>query len=62
LQSHKGVLPDYCRVVFCNTGKEMQQTLDFVKDCQENWGIDIDWLELYEIDNNGYKPSEDSRD
>ena len=62
LQSHNGVLPDYCHVVFCNTGKEMQQTLDFVKDCQENWDIKIDWLELYDIDINGYKPSENSRD
>ena len=62
LQAHSGVLPDYCRVVFCNTGKEMQQTLDFVNDCQKNWGVNIDWLELSGVDKHGYKPTENSRD
>ena len=32
-------------VIFCNTGKEMAQTLDFVNDCAVNWGIKIVWLE-----------------
>ena len=32
-------------VIFCNTGKEMPQTLDFVRDCEEHWQVPIVWLE-----------------
>jgi len=32
-------------VVFCNTGMESPATLDFVRDCSEQWGIPIVWLE-----------------
>ena len=32
-------------VMFANTGKEMPQTLDFVKECGERWGVDITWVE-----------------
>jgi len=32
-------------VIFCNTGKEMPETLDFVRDCETNWGVPIIWLE-----------------
>ena len=45
LDAHNGVLPDYCKVVFANTGKEMPQTLDFVKECGDRWGVPIVWLE-----------------
>ena len=31
--------------VFCNTGKEREETLQFVKDCQDNWLLNIVWLE-----------------
>tara|TARA_R110002073_G_scaffold212736_1_gene373033 strand:- start:754 stop:1590 length:837 start_codon:yes stop_codon:yes gene_type:complete len=31
--------------VFCNTGKERPETLQFVKDCQDNWCLNIVWLE-----------------
>ena len=47
LQAHDGVLPDFAKVVFANTGKEMPETLDFVRDCQEKWGVDIIWLERF---------------
>ena len=30
---------------FANTGKEMPQTLDFVRDCGERWNVPIVWLE-----------------
>jgi len=50
LEAHDGVLPDCVKVVFANTGKEMPQTLDFVRDCQENWGVDIHWIELVGLD------------
>tara|TARA_R100000329_G_scaffold136694_1_gene117500 strand:+ start:175 stop:912 length:738 start_codon:yes stop_codon:yes gene_type:complete len=32
-------------VIFCNTGKEMPETLDFVRDCEVQWGVPITWLE-----------------
>ena len=45
LQAHGGTLPDDIKVTFANTGKEMPQTLDFVRDCGERWGVEIVWLE-----------------
>ena len=44
LQSNGG-LPSDAHVCFANTGKEEQQTLDFVNDCASKWGVDIKWLE-----------------
>lgn len=45
VQAHGGTLPDDVKVTFANTGKEMPQTLDFVRDCGERWGVEIVWLE-----------------
>ena len=45
LDAHGGSLPDDVRVVFANTGKEMPQTLDFVRECCDRWGVEIVWLE-----------------
>jgi 3'-phosphoadenosine 5'-phosphosulfate sulfotransferase (PAPS reductase)/FAD synthetase len=47
LEAHGGTLPEYVKVCFANTGKEMPQTLDFVKSCADNWNVDIVWLERY---------------
>lgn len=44
LQSNNG-LPDEAIVCFANTGKEDEATLEFVRDCQNKWGVDIHWLE-----------------
>lgn len=44
LQSNNG-LPDDAIVCFANTGKEMEQTLEFVRDCEVNWNVPIHWLE-----------------
>lgn len=44
LQSNHG-LPDEAIVCFANTGKEHPATLDFVRDCERNWGVEIHWLE-----------------
>ena len=49
LQAHGGTLPDDVVVTFANTGKEMPQTLDFVRECGERWGVHIEWLE-YQAD------------
>lgn len=32
-------------VCFANTGKEREETLEFVRECGEHWGVDIVWLE-----------------
>ncbi len=45
LEAHDFKLPPYVEVVFANTGKEMPQTLDFVKAVADNWGVVITWLE-----------------
>ena len=33
------------KIVFANTGKEHEGTLDFVRDCQKNFGCEIIWIE-----------------
>jgi hypothetical protein len=40
-----GKLPDDRRVVFCNTGKEREETLAFVERCSLEWDVPITWLE-----------------
>lgn len=40
-----GDLPDRCKVIFTNTGREMPETLDFVNECATRWGVYIYWLE-----------------
>ena len=32
-------------VTFQNTGKELAQTLDFVHECDQRWGLNLVWLE-----------------
>jgi len=45
LQSNGG-LPDEAVVCFSNTGKECEETLQFVRDCAVNWQVPITWLEF----------------
>lgn len=40
-----GKLPDDVIVVFANTGKEREETLRFVYECGQRWGVPIVWLE-----------------
>lgn len=40
-----GPLPDRVAVTFQNTGREMPQTLDFVREVGERWNVPIVWLE-----------------
>jgi len=44
LQSNGG-LPEDAMVVFANTGKEAEETLEFVRECSLRWGIAITWVE-----------------
>lgn len=44
LQSNNG-LPSDAIVCFANTGKEEEATLKFVNDCENNWNVEIHWLE-----------------
>lgn len=40
-----GGLPDRVQVTFQNTGREMPETLDFVAQVGDRWGVPIAWLE-----------------
>lgn len=44
LQANEG-MPSDAIVCFANTGKEEEATLDFVHQCEINWGVPIVWLE-----------------
>lgn len=45
LAAHGGALPADVVLLFANTGHEDDGTLEFVRDCGENWGVPIVWLE-----------------
>lgn len=45
VQAFGGDLPSDVHVLFANTGKERPETLDFVRDCSERFGVPITWLE-----------------
>jgi len=46
LQAHDMSLPSDAQVIFCNTGKEQEATLDFVRDIEKQWNVPIVWLEF----------------
>jgi 3'-phosphoadenosine 5'-phosphosulfate sulfotransferase (PAPS reductase)/FAD synthetase len=54
LQSNNG-LPDEALVCFANTGKEDEATLQFVHDCETNWGVKIHWLEYHHSEDAKFK-------
>lgn len=45
LDAHGGSLSDDVHVAFQNTGKEREETLAFVEECSQRWGVPITWLE-----------------
>ena len=40
-------------IVFANTGKEDEGTLQFVHECETRWDLPIVWVEAKHIDRNG---------
>jgi 3'-phosphoadenosine 5'-phosphosulfate sulfotransferase (PAPS reductase)/FAD synthetase len=46
LDAHGGKLPDDVHVCFANTGKEREETLRFVHECETRWGARVNWLEF----------------
>ena len=49
LKANNG-LPDRAEVIFTNTGREMEQTLDFVQECSNRWNVNVTWLEYDVVD------------
>lgn len=45
LDANGGLKAD-CHVLFQNTGREMNETLDFVRDCERHFQVKITWLEF----------------
>lgn len=45
LDAAAGAFAPDIHVVFCNTGREREETLRFVHECQVRWGVPIHWLE-----------------
>lgn len=45
VMEHGGSLPDGVVAVFANTGKEREETLTFVRNFTDVWGIPVHWVE-----------------
>lgn len=45
LDAYDGKLPDDVHVTFANTGKEREETLRFIHDCETHWGVHVNWVE-----------------
>ena len=49
LEANNG-LPNRAKIVFTNTGREMNETLDFTQECSDRWNVHVTWLEYDEVD------------
>lgn len=50
IQAHGGALPDNIVVAFANTGKEREETLLFVHECETRWDVRVYWIEWRDSD------------
>lgn len=56
LDAHGGALPADVIPVFCNTGREHEATLNFLRDMAEQWACPIVWLEYtHDDERHGFK-------
>jgi 3'-phosphoadenosine 5'-phosphosulfate sulfotransferase (PAPS reductase)/FAD synthetase len=55
LDAWDGTLPDDVHVCFANTGKEREETLRFVHECETNWGVRVHWLERAPKEDGGFR-------
>lgn len=49
LQMENNPTLENCIVVFCNTGKEFNATIDFVHQVETQWGVKVIWLEYTRV-------------
>ena len=57
LDAHGGKLPEGAVAIFCNTGKERPETLDFVERCSVEWDVPVVWLKYRYLP--GEKPDDE---
>lgn len=55
LEAYGGTLPAAVRPVFTNTGREFDETLDFVQEMGARWDVSITWLERDPDEECGYR-------
>lgn len=59
LRKQLDAVPDYRSTwltIFCNTGKERPQTLDFVHEIETRWDVPIIWLEYHRVPASSIQP------
>ena len=47
LDENGGELAEDCVAIFCNTGRERVETLDFLHEMETRWGVPLVWLEYH---------------
>lgn len=55
LDAHGGRLPPDTHVVYANTGREREETLRFVADMAERWGVNVRWIERDSASADGWR-------
>jgi 3'-phosphoadenosine 5'-phosphosulfate sulfotransferase (PAPS reductase)/FAD synthetase len=51
LDAHGGTLPADVHVCFANTGKEREETLRFVHECESRWSVPVAWVQRIDKQN-----------
>lgn len=49
IMQQNGLIDEHTFVVFANTGKEHEATLDFVNECSVRWGVPVYWVEYIAV-------------